>query len=175
MAADLDTVSEEKDYAAWAIYRKAKIEEIREKRSEGRGETEKSENREEGRTLNGCNRRAGERNRRYTWNSGYHYAPQCPQTANRSSGPSRYQRVSKKPSNQPWNLICMSNPQTWMGSRASTRKYERALSRNLEAGGQFVCVHDDNVVELDAGAPANLVCFEWLGHRNSRLWEMGIP
>ena len=63
VARDIDTVSEEGDFEAWAAYRKAKRAK---KDGKGGGDTGKQEKRkpsEEGRARNGFNRRTGERNR----------------------------------------------------------------------------------------------------------------
>ena len=63
MAADLDAVSEEEDFAAGVAYRKAKKEKRQEKGTEDRGALGGGNHREEGRTLNGVRRKTGELNR----------------------------------------------------------------------------------------------------------------
>ena len=96
VAAFLDTVSEDEDNAAWAAYRRAEREERR-GGSEGRGKTGGSREEAAGRISYGFDRRTGERNRCYTRNGAYHYAPQCPQKEDRSSEVSPYQRVPETP------------------------------------------------------------------------------
>ena len=87
--------------------------------------------------------------------------------------------VSKKPSYQPYSSIALDSPLQDQPShldrrRGPARKNERSFSSTLEVGGQFVCVHDDSVGELETGATANLVCFKWLGNHNSHLQKTGI-
>ena len=38
-----------------------------------------------------------------------------------------------------------------------------------------MCAHDESEVVFNAGATASLVCFKWLGRRNSHLQKMGTP
>ena len=52
---------------------------------------------------------------------------------------------------------------------------EQSFSTSLDSGCQLVCMRDDSVVVLETGATANLVCFRWLSHRNSRLEKKGFP
>ena len=76
VAADIDAASEAEDFEAWAAYRRATRAK---KNGNGNGDTRKKEKRKsfEGhRTPNAFNRKTGERNRCYTCNSEYHYAPQ---------------------------------------------------------------------------------------------------
>ena len=74
-AADMDTVSEEEDFEAWFAYRKAERPKKDGKGGGDPGKQETSESSEERRAKNGFSRRTGERNRCYTCNSGYHFAP----------------------------------------------------------------------------------------------------
>ena len=111
---------------------------------EDRGKTSRNKNKEAGRTLKGFNRRTGERERYYTCNSEYHYAPQRPQKENRSSGPTPFRRVSKKPSNQPFPSIAMESPlkarvSNLEGQGAPAHKDEHFFSTTLEVGGQCLC------------------------------------
>ena len=66
LAADVDTAPEEEsDYAAWAAYRKAKKKE-KGRSNEERGNKGSNKNEDDGRTLNGLNRKMGERDGCYT-------------------------------------------------------------------------------------------------------------
>ena len=133
----------------------------------------------EGHTLNGFSRRTGERSRRYTCNSKYHAAPQCPQKENRSEGPSPYQRGPKGPSNRPFPSIAMKSlPKynRWVPvGEATPMNVVNSPPQRPWKWGANLCVCDDSEVVLDAGATTNLVRFKWLGHHNSRLLQMWIP
>ena len=67
LVADADTASgKESEYAAGAAQRTAKKEKKKERRSETRGKKGGNLNKDEGRTLDGFNRKTGERNSCYT-------------------------------------------------------------------------------------------------------------
>ena len=70
----MDAVSEE-DFEAWAAYRKAKRAQKDATSSRDPGTHEKRNSSEVGRTKNGFYRRTEERNRCYTCNSEYRFAP----------------------------------------------------------------------------------------------------
>ena len=77
-AADLDTVSEEEDYAAWVAYRKARKDKKGGRGADDRSKTGRSKPKEEGRTTDGFKRKTGDSNRRYTCNIEFHYASPAP-------------------------------------------------------------------------------------------------
>ena len=133
---------------------------------EGRGKTGRSKHKGDGRTMNGFNRKTGQRNWCYTQNSEYHSAHQWPQNENRLSGPSPFQRVAKAPPSQPYCSIATESPLRVRppgrdGPGGPERKHKHFFSMTLEIGGQCVCVNGDSVVVLDTGAAAGLVCIKW--------------
>ena len=161
MAAGPDAVSKEEDFAAWVAYRKAQNEKRREKGYEGHSNTGGVKRKEEGRTLNGLNRRTGGRNRCYASKCEYHCAPRRSRKENRSSGLSSLHRAAKRPPSPPYSSIATEfpshvQPPTWDGEMGSGRTYEHSLSTALDIGGQFVSVQGDSVVVSDAGTTANL-------------------
>ena len=80
------------------------------KGNEDRGKQERNKVPGDGRTMNGFNGKTGERNRRFTCNSEYLYAPQRPQKGNRYGGASTRQRVAGQPSSKPYSSIAMESP-----------------------------------------------------------------
>ena len=145
----------------------------------GKGAQEKRKPADEVRTTDGVNRRTGERNRRYTCNSEYHYAPQCPQKENRYDGAPSPLRQVKRASSAPYS-ISMGAPLTVGPSDKSVpggpeRSHGKSFPTTLEIGGQFAISNSDSVVLLDTGATANLVCFKWLENRKIFLRKMGFP
>ena len=96
VAADMDTAPEEEAFEAWMVYCKVKRAKKDAQGSGEHGRREKSRSPGEGRTQNAINRRTGERNRCYTYNSGYHFAPQCPQREHRYGGASLSPSAGKK-------------------------------------------------------------------------------
>ena len=109
---DMDTATEEEDFEVWIAYRKAK------RATRGNGEPNRraktevgdSGGREKGgRMKNPIDRRTGRRNRRYTFNGEYHYAPQCPQKENRNSIAPSPLKTSKK-SNRPYSSTAVETP-----------------------------------------------------------------
>ena len=144
-AADSDAVSKGEDFAAWVAYRKAQNEKRREKGYEGHSNTGGVKRKEEGRTLNGLNRRTGGRNRCYASKCEYHCAPRRSRKENRSSGLSSLHRAAKRPPSPPYSSIATEfpshvQPPTWDGEMGSGRTYEHSLSTALDIGGQFVSV-----------------------------------
>ena len=124
VAPDMDTASEEEDLEAWMAYRKAK----RAKKEGGfQGTCDKSFGEE--RTNNPTNRRTGERNRCYTCNSEYRYAPQCPQKENRYSGAPSPLRTGKKSPKKTYPSVAMEAPVN-VGSPPSWPPLGRRASRN---------------------------------------------
>ena len=143
---------------------------------------EKGENigKSEGRMLNGFDRRTGGRNRCFTCNSDYQFAPQCPRKESRGEGPNPSTCVWKEPSRPPYSSIAVESPisvQTDGYDEKSDQrgKCGRPLSATLDLGGQFLCVREDCVVALGAGAAANLVLFNWLENHNLLLGTHGFP
>ena len=61
------------------------------------------------------------------------------------------------------------------GRGVADKRSGRFFATTPEMGRQFVCVHGDCVVALDAGATANLLCCERFGNRNSHLQKRGTP
>ena len=137
LAANMDTASEAEHCEPWAAYRKAKRPK---KDGGGHGSREKGKSSGAGRAKNAINRRTGERNRCYTCNSEYHYAPQRPQEENRYGGALFSQRRSKKPPNTPYSSIAIETP-VGVGSPLKlapvgpARSHENSFSAPIESGG----------------------------------------
>ena len=171
MAQDLDTVSGEEDFEAWMAYRKAK----RAKKEGGnQGKREKSFGGE--RTKNPINRRTGGRNRCYTCNSEYFYAPQCPQKENWYSGTPSPLRTNEKPPNKPYSSIAMKSPvevgsAQKLASLGPERKQEQSFSTTIKLGAQLAVSPSESVVILGTRATANSVCYRWLENHNVFLGQ----
>ena len=115
-AADVDAVSEEEDFEAWAAYRKARKEKRKEPGGDDRGEPGGGKFKDGKRTSNASNRETANRNRCFTRNCGEHYAPQRQKKKDRSKGASPYQKIAEQrnPADRLrpslWNVSCMCNP-----------------------------------------------------------------
>ena len=166
VAQDMDTVSEEEDFEAWVAYRKAK------RATRGNGEPNRrakaevgdSGGREKGgRTKNPVGRRTGRRNRRYTCDSEYHYAPQCPLKTSRKS-------------NKPYSSMAMETP-IEVGSPLKSapagpaRSQEQSFPTTIQVGGLG---QSESVVVWDTRATANLVCYKWSENHNYFLGRKGL-
>ena len=207
-AADCDAVPEEEDFAAWAASRKAKKGKRRggvriAVKLVGGTDSERTQPqdwglqqilhlqqrvnlqlggslKEDGRTMNGLNRKTGERKKCYTCKSEYRLASHCARGENRPHDPSPYQTVVMGPPSQPYSPIATESPMHVRplkveGSDGPERRYEHSFSTTLEIGGQFVCARGDSVVALGASATANLACSKWLENHKSYVQKMGFP
>ena len=142
VAQDMDTAPAEEDFEAWLAYRKAKRAQ---KENGDHGSREKSKSSGEGRSKNAINRRTGERNRCYTCNIEYHYAPQRPQEETRYGGAPSPQRRSKKPPKKPYSPSAIETPVV-VGSlpklapEGPARSRGNSLTATIELGGA-ICGH----------------------------------
>ena len=52
---------------------------------------------------------------------------------------------------------------------------EHSFTTSFTGDRPIFYAHNNSVVILDAGATANLVCFNWLSHHNELLTRRGLP
>ena len=126
-----------------------------------------SSHRKRGAGKNGFNRRAGERGRRYRCGSEYHLLPKCPiKQEPKAPAPAR---------NPPSNPRSSFSSITLEDSPPDSKAVEHSFPTSLKVDRPIFYARNESVVILDAGATANLVCFQWLGHRNELLAIRGLP
>ena len=60
-------------------------------------------------------------------------------------------------------------------SPPGNKSAERSFTTSLKADCPIFYAQNESVVILDTGATANLVCSNWLSHRNELLTRRGLP
>ena len=121
-----------------------------------------------GQTLDGFNRRTGQRNWRYRCDSEYHLAQEYPwyDTPGRVRRPTPQEREkARKPY---YSTISTDPPVSFqkvehLNGEETKSECEQPFSAKLDVGGLFMVSEEDSVAELDTGVKANSVCFRRLG------------
>ena len=102
VAVDVDVSSVgESEHAAWLAYRQAKNKKDFARTEEDDAKKVGKKGKVDGKTLNGFNRRMGERNRRFERNSEYHPAPNGPSRYTREEAPAPSAPMRNKPPRPP--------------------------------------------------------------------------
>ena len=127
--------------------------------------------RNDGRTLNGFNRRAGKRNRCHRCDCGYHVAPKRPWWDTPRGGLSAVPQGRDKARGPPYSSITRDTPVSaqqaeHLETKETTDACEQSFSVTMDVGNLFSAPVEDSVVVLDTGATANLVRFRWLEQCN---------
>ena len=121
----------------------------------------------DGQTLNGLNRRAGMRDRRYRRDSEYRLAPKCPWRGTPRDDGSPAIQERRKARWPPYSAISMKIPVSaqkaeHVGSEETRDECEHSFPTTSDSGGLCLASDEDSAEELDTGATADLVCFRWL-------------
>ena len=158
-------------------YRKAgkgqKTASLGQKKAKGKGHKSDEQAR------NGFNRRTGERLRCYECGSEFHLLPKCPKRQNTPGASAPPSSLASPIPRSSFSSIAM-DPDPPAGTDVAPQANlaeghcEQSFSTTLDVGCQLICMRNDSVVALDAGATANLVCFRWLHHHNALLEQRGV-
>ena len=150
----------ETDFEAWAAYRKAKGKGDKKRRGDGVERKSKIKVCGDGQTLNGFNRRTGNRNRRPKSDSERHLAPKCSLEGNARNESARFRTpLCKVPRSTNSSIptaapISVRDDGHTVGTNGGSNCV-RFFPTSLDLGGQVFCLVEDSVVVLDTGAAAN--------------------